>query len=298
MTRRDELSTHDDAALLARLALDDRPGPATRISNARAHALVDGAIDAVLSEATVTGPSASAAASAVSAPVVVPFAQRPWVRAVAMAAAALLVLVGGVAAAKLIALMREADPAPAPEAPAVKHDARPAAPAPAPAEVAPAPAEDAPSEPSALDADAREPRAHRASGARAKDVREVALEDLLQQANRARAAGEFSEAAQLYAQVYDGRPSSLSAYVALVAAASLELEHLDHPARARKLFESALRARPTGALDLEARQGLALALRDLGARNDEVAALRTLIARHPGRPAATRARARLAELGE
>jgi tetratricopeptide (TPR) repeat protein len=162
-----------------------------------------------------------------------------------------------------------------------------------------APTEIVPSEPPVpIDVDARGPRAPRAAGSRARDAREVALEDLLQQANRARAAGEFREAARLYAEVYDGRPSSLSAYVALVAAASLELEHLDHPARARKLFEAALRARPKGALDLEARQGLALSLRDMGARGEEIAALRTLIARHPARPAAARARARLAELGE
>jgi tetratricopeptide (TPR) repeat protein len=201
------------------------------------------------------------------------------------------VLAGGAAAAKLIAAMREPAPAPAaaPAQVAPRASQRPTPP------VLPAAVE--PAEPAPLDV-TPEPRASRASAGRGRDAREHVLEDLLQQANRARADGEFREAAALYAEVYESRPSSLSAYVALVAAASLELEHLDRPARARKLFETALAARPKGALDLEARQGLVLALRDLGARNEEIAALRKLIALHPSRPAAARARARLAELGE
>jgi TolA-binding protein len=97
--------------------------------------------------------------------------------------------------------------------------------------------------------------------------------------------------------VYDRFPKSQAAYVARVAAASLELEHLSNPLKARKLFEVALQGRPKGALDLEARQGLSVALRDLEDRSGERDALRSLVKRHPGSPAARRAQVRLVELG-
>ena len=111
------------------------------------------------------------------------------------------------------------------------------------------------------------------------------------------AAGRFREAAQTYSLVYDRFPKTQAAYVSRVAAASLELEHLSNPLKARKLFESALQERPKGALDLEARQGLSTALRDLEDRSGERDALRALVSRHPGSPAARRAQVRLMELG-
>ena len=304
MTRHDETSTPDDA-LLARLTLDDRPGPATRISSARAQAMVESALDAVLADVAAAArasappapPAPAKQASSKQAAAAWLFAQRPLVRALTLAAAALLVLVGGAAAARLVGWLQDEPAAPV-QSPATSVHGKAAARAPS--------AQPTPSPVPATHVEASEPgepatsetRAPRAVSSRSKDAREGALEDLLQQANRARADGEFREAAGLYAQVYESRPSSLSAYVALVAAGSLEHEHLDRPARARKLFEAALSARPKGALDLEARQGLVLALRDLGARADEIAALRKLIALHPTRPAASRARARLVELGE
>jgi tetratricopeptide (TPR) repeat protein len=261
--------------------------------------MVESALDAVLADVAAAArasapPVPAMRGSAKHAAAAWLLAQRPWVRALTLAAAALLVLVCGAAAARLVGWMRDEPAAPV-QSPATSVHGKGAARVPSaqPAlSLAPA-TQLEPSEPTTF-----EPRAPRAVPSRSKDAREGALEDLLQQANRARADGEFREAAGLYAQVYDSRPSSLSAYVALVAAGSLELEHLDRPARARKLFEAALSARPKGALDLEARQGLVLALRDLGARADEVAALRKLIALHPTRPAASRARARLVELGE
>lgn len=312
MTRQDERplhdqhdshDSHDDDALLARLTLDDRPGPATRISSARAHAMVESALDAVLADVAAAARASAPPTPPTPAPSVGSkqaaawlLAQSPLVRALTLAAAALLVLAGGAAAARLVGWMREEPAAPAPATSPAKSAARASSARPAPSRLPPTRQVASPVEPP--EPAMSELYAPRAGASRVKDVREGALEDLLQQANRARADGEFREAAELYAQVYESRPSSLSAYVALVAAGSLELEHLDRPARARKLFEAALSARPKGALDLEARQGLVLALRDLAARDDEVAALRRLIALHPMRPAATRARARLAELGE
>jgi tetratricopeptide (TPR) repeat protein len=130
-----------------------------------------------------------------------------------------------------------------------------------------------------------------------KKAREVlAPDDLLQKANRLRSTGDFAEAAATYSQVYERDPRSLSAYVAEVAAGSIELEHLEHPQKARKLFERALRTYPDGALDLEARQGLALSLHDLGDPSAEASALRSLVERHPKSPAAKRASVRLSEL--
>ncbi|HTU59180.1 MAG TPA: hypothetical protein VMF89_12115, partial [Polyangiales bacterium] len=124
-----------------------------------------------------------------------------------------------------------------------------------------------------------------------------APEDLLQKANQLRAAGRFRDAAQTYSLVYDRFPKSQAAYVARVAAGSLELEHLSNPLKARKLFELALQDRPKGALDLEARQGLSVALRDLEDRSGERDVLRALVKGHPGSPAARRAQVRLMELG-
>jgi len=280
------MSTHDDKDLLERLVLDQRPGPAARISSARANALVEAAMSDALARGItdeVIEAQRARHRGVLSA---------PWLRAVAMAAAGLLMLVGGAAAAKLVidTIWDEPPSEPAKiEAPQPKHTHRAVAPAPLPEETA------LPNEPElALEESVRAPiKTPR------RDERELdkISEDLLQAANRARAAGQFRDAADTYAEVYERHPSSLSAYVAEVAAGSLELEHLDRPDRAVRLFRRALRTRPDGALDLEARQGLAIALRDLGREREEIAALNALVAAHPQRPAAERARVRLRELG-
>lgn len=282
------MTDHDLESVQARLVLDARPGPAARISKDRANAMVEAALDSALDAALTANasdlPNAIAPAARISK--LNAIVSHPAARAIVLAAAALLMLVGGAAAAKLVVQAFFADepaqvmPAPAPAV------AAPAPPKRATAEsaiVEPEPAIEAPEEP-ALVAPTREARETRAP------------EDLLQHANRARTAGKFREAAETYALVYERHPSTLSAYVAEVAAASIELEHLDSPAHAARLFRHALRARPKGALDLEARQGLALALRDLGQTREEIAVLRSLVVAHPDRPAATRARARLVEL--
>ena len=125
-----------------------------------------------------------------------------------------------------------------------------------------------------------------------------APEDLLQKANHQRSVAQFRDAAATYAQVYERFPRTQSAYAARVADAAIELEHLSNPTRARRLFEQALRDEPHGALDLEARQGLCVALRDLEDRGAEARALHALISAHPDSPAARRAQVRLRELGD
>jgi tetratricopeptide (TPR) repeat protein len=267
--------------------LDDRPGPATRLSSARASALVDAALDQAALAPESVQPAARAGFYARVRNL------RGPLRALALAASVLLLIAGGAAAAKLIAesFFEPGEPAPAPKAP-----------------TAPLPSQRALAETEQLEAAQDElvevtlepssapslPRPSR----KAASERASAPEDLLQRASRARAAGKFAEAAEIYAEVYERYPRSLSAYVAQIAAGSIELEHLGRPERARRLFLHALRVQPKGTLDLEARQGLVIALRDLGEREQEAQALRALIEAHPARPAARRALIRLRELGQ
>jgi tetratricopeptide (TPR) repeat protein len=250
--------------LLERLRLDDRAGPARRISKDQAAALVGAALSTWESERMV--PDRRGASL--------------W-QAVAAAAGLLLAVAGGASAAHWF-YGRAPQPAPA----RVEHTrvARPRAELPATTAAAEPEVES--------ELETPEPRAHRA----ARPVEHSEPDDLLQRANRLRAEGRFQAAAETYAHVYERYPRSLSAYAAQVAAASLELEHLGKPLRAQKLFESALRAQPHGALELEARQGLSLSLRDLGKHKEEARALRALIASHGASPAARRAEARLKEL--
>jgi tetratricopeptide (TPR) repeat protein len=283
------MSAHDGKdPLLERLVLDQRPGPAPRISSARANALVEAAMSDALARGITDEVIESQRARRGGV------WQAPWLRAVAMAAAGLLMLVGGAAAAKLVIDTIWAEPPSEPakvEPPAPKQARRAVDPAQLPEDAVP------PEPPELLELEESAPVPVKATARRDERELDKISEDLLQAANRARAAGQFRDAADTYAEVYERHPSSLSAYVAEVAAGSLELEHLDRPDRAVRLFRRALRTRPGGALDLEARQGLAIALRDLGRERDEIAALKALVAAHPERPAAERARVRLRELG-
>ena len=246
------------------LALDGHAGPATRIGRDRAAAMVEAAMLAY-DGAAAPPPTRSARG-------------RVW----GLAAGSLLAVVAGVAAARYYYVGQRAanDPAPVP---ARRVVATPHSPEPMPEVV---------DEPSA------EPLALPAAEKRLQptNLERSAPEDLLQRANRLRAAGQFRQAAQTYQQVYEHYPRSTLAYVARVAAASIELEHLSNPTRARRLFEQALSAQPHGALDLEARQGLGTALRDLEDRRAEVRVLESLVNAHPDSPAARRAQVRLHEI--
>lgn len=254
------------------LVLDDRPGPAPRISREKALAMVETALAAL--PPPVAAPRRIAAAG------------RTWLAA----AGVVLGVASGAAAARWYFTEPKAPEsapakvAPAPPAPRVAAEpAQVAPPPPAAAVAAPTPAEEA----DEVEASERSASSTRGRGA---------PEDLLQKANRLRTEGRFRDAAQTYSSVSDRYPKTLSSYVAQVAAASIELEHLSNPGRARRLFERALREHPEGALDLEARQGLATALRDLGQEKAEIDALHRLIDVHPGSPAAKRAALRLSEL--
>jgi tetratricopeptide (TPR) repeat protein len=261
-----------DPELASFFALDDRPGPAARISRDRALAMVETAL------AELPPP--------IAAPSKVAGVGRTWL----VAAGVVFGIAGGAAAARWYFVQHADTAEPAPAAPShVQMTAPPVkTPDPVPEPAAAAPLQIEIVEP----AEPAEP----AVAERIEHVR-TAPEDLLQKANKLRTLGRFREAAQTYSAVSDRYPKTLSSYVSQVAAASIELEHLNNPSRARRLFERALREHPEGALDLEARQGLATALRDLGQEKPEIEALHTLIDVHPGSPAAKRAALRLAELG-
>ncbi|MCA9613956.1 MAG: hypothetical protein H6721_25975 [Sandaracinus sp.] len=119
-------------------------------------------------------------------------------------------------------------------------------------------------------------------------------EDLLRRANGLRGGRQWREAERTYLEVTSAHPSTHAAYVARVAAAALRLEHLDDPGGAVRLYRSAISH--GGNLDAEARAGLARAYGRLGRASDEADAWRGLLQRHPSSPFAGRARSRLSEL--
>jgi hypothetical protein len=258
------------------LALDNHSGPATRIPQERLESMV---ATALVEYDKLHVPQAKQATEAAS------LSTKPsaWL----VAAGGALAIIGGVMTARYFLEAPEPKPMPQPVA-----QVAPAAPQPPMAAVA-APEPEAVEPRSAL---AEDDHDSADKGRRALTARS-APEDLLQKANQLRAAGRFRDAAHTYSLVYDRFPKSQAAYVARVAAGALELEHLSNPLKARKLFELALQDRPKGALDLEARQGLSVALRDLEDRSSEREVLRALVKDHPGSPAARRAQVRLMELG-
>jgi len=124
----------------------------------------------------------------------------------------------------------------------------------------------------------------------------IAPEDLLASANAARAAHQWRKADALYARVVAGPQADLAVQAALVASASLHLEHLGDPAGAVRRFRAALAAGPRDALAEDARWGLAESARATGDTAAEASALDEFLAHHAGAPRAARARARRGEL--
>ena len=123
-------------------------------------------------------------------------------------------------------------------------------------------------------------------------------EDPLRLANRLRQQQKWRQAEQTYRRVSATYPGSTSAYVALVAAAAIRLEHLDDSAGALDLYRLAISANPDGVLDLEARFGIARCWRTRGETERESEALSALLQRYPAGPVAARARNRLERIGE
>ncbi len=121
--------------------------------------------------------------------------------------------------------------------------------------------------------------------------------DLLHEANRLRARGQWAEAAATYRKVIELGPDSAEAYPADVALGNLELQQ-NRPLPALARYEHALAKHPNGALAEEARWGKARALRAVGRVAHERAALEDFRKRHPDSPLVSVANQRLAELGD
>ncbi len=105
--------------------------------------------------------------------------------------------------------------------------------------------------------------------------------DWLSRANERRRQQRFSEAAALYEQVLSRYPKSDAAYVARVSAGMLYVERLRDPRRALRLFAAALTQQPRGALNEEARLGVADAFHALNRPTQERAALQDFLSHHP-----------------
>jgi hypothetical protein len=119
-----------------------------------------------------------------------------------------------------------------------------------------------------------------------------AVEDLMAEANAARKAKEWKKAEAIYARVVEEFRGTSAAQVALVASATLRLEHLGDPRGAVKRFKQAA----GGPLAEEARYGLAEAYRALGDDAKEAEALTEFLRHHGDSPLADRARKRRTQL--
>jgi len=122
-----------------------------------------------------------------------------------------------------------------------------------------------------------------------------AAQDLLRLANQRRAQHQWRDAQSLYRRVEREYTGSESAYVAMLADASLRLEHLHDAHGALGLYRTAL-AKGPGSLREEAGFGVAESYRALGQKKAEAQALDSFVAAHPDSPMTPRARERLEEL--
>jgi len=305
-----------DQTLGQMFQLDDGPGPARPVDDALAAALIAGALGGA-GFPPPAGPRAGG-----------PDAGGPGAGHAAAAAATkgvaigkLALIAGGAVAVALgtwVALRAPGDsralvraPAPAIVAPGVPA---PSEPPPAEPPVAEPPPSPPPAEPTVAEPPVeisvppvsepppRRPKPGKPGAGHAHAPRPaaptiaIAPEDLLASANAARASHHWRTADALYARVVAGPHADLAVQAALVASASIHLEHLGDPAGAIRRFRAALAAGPGDALAEDARWGLAESTRATGDRAAEAAALDDFLAHHAGSPRAARARARRGEL--
>jgi hypothetical protein len=287
-----------DQAVLADLLppLDDRPGPARRLSSTASTAMVRSIVDAALARQ-----AESLAAETESLP---PARSWEWRRVLAPAAAVLLVISFGAGAAALVGRYvfdLPVDPVAPPPVRQVRSRERAVTP-PAPAQQLLVPAPASPPEPSPRQRKVKHPRPKSAMAplgapvAMELDLETAPPEDLLALANERRRERVWNAADQLYRAVMSRFPGSDAALVAEIASAALHLEQLGDPGGALRAFRRALSERPTGPLAEEARWGIVEATRALGDAAQESAALSDFLAHHPSSALAPAARRRLSEL--
>jgi hypothetical protein len=283
-------------------SLDDRSGPARRLSAGVTAEMVRSVIETALDDPDGTDV------------VVLPMVERTpsrWRRVLAVAATIAGLSIGAEAVAVVVrnVYLPRREPSPAPVAPVPPPVAHPrpapvAVPPPAVDEevVVPAPAPEPPPPP------ARPARRRPVVKAIAAPLAPAPVEqavhvpedappaDLLAFANERRKLHAWREADAFYQAVVSRFPSSDAAVVAAVASAALHLQHLADPAGALEAYRRTLGARPTGPLAEEARWGIADAHRALGNARAEAEALRAFVQNHPDSALAPTAQRRLAQL--
>jgi hypothetical protein len=279
-----ERSDHELEQLFA---LDGDAGPARPVDDRRASAIIAGALGGAGFPSPASGGGSGGGGGAAIAKTAIKVK--------------LAIVTGGVAtiaAVAWFALHRGVEapqPAPAPMPAIAIAETQTPTPTPTPPEVALAPPassddsfEAAPSVSEPVVKHHARARTHPASTAEQ-------LDDLLAEANAQRAAHAWKAADALYARVVASSPKGLAGQTALVASATLHLEHLGDPAGAEKRFRSALAH--SSSLAEDARWGVAECERARGDTAAERRALDDFLAHHASSPIAPRARARLAELG-
>jgi ferric-dicitrate binding protein FerR (iron transport regulator)/TolA-binding protein len=122
--------------------------------------------------------------------------------------------------------------------------------------------------------------------------------DLIRTARQQRLAGDWNGAAETYRQVLALHPSRPESVTVLLPLAEIELQHLGRPDLALRHFTSYSNKRPSGPLAEEAFHGRCAALRALGQRQREAAALEEFLRRFPGSMHAPSARARLKSISD
>lgn len=123
---------------------------------------------------------------------------------------------------------------------------------------------------------------------------DAVAEDGLSRANTLRGQRRYADALTAYLDVVERHPRSRQAQAARVAAAALELERFGNAARAERLYTQAAERGPE--LAAEARFGIAESHRARGDVPREREALRSLVDKHPESPLAAAARRRLESL--
>jgi hypothetical protein len=286
------ISGDDELAAALLPPLDDHSGPARRVPQAKANAMIASIVDAAMHEAP--GDNAGDKVDKTAGVNRTPRRLAPLL-AVALVAAAVVGAAAAVVTTRYFSPVRVREEAP-PSPPNV------------PAPVNPPPKEPKPelvfTEPTVIDEpDAPKPRTHKPDPKPEPKEKidlppDAPAEDILALANQRRKEHAWKDADALYRRVLKQYPRSDASIVAEVASATIHLEHLGDAPGALAGYRRALAARPSGALGEEARWGIAEAFRAVGDAKGEAFALRVFIDTHPRSAMAPLAKKRLSELGQ
>jgi hypothetical protein len=129
---------------------------------------------------------------------------------------------------------------------------------------------------------------------RANSERQRSIEDLLDDARKARRSSRWRAAETIYRELIATYPQSAAAQTTRVVLGDLLLDELDDPQAALRAYEGYLRA--GGSIDQEARLGQIRALRRLDRPREELEAIEAFLALHRGSMHAPELRARSARL--